>query len=65
MFKRKLCSKCKMGKYTYELDKRSPECLYIGRHKGNYCPMYVKLVKPEKCGFGRNIFRNREKQFTK
>ena len=54
-----------MGKYTYELDKRSPECLYIGRHKGNYCPMYVKLVKPEKCGFGRNIFRNREKQFTK
>ena len=48
MFKRKLCSKCKMGKYTYELDKRSPECPYIGRHRGNDCPMYVKLVKPKK-----------------
>lgn len=60
MFKRKLCPKCKMGKYTYELDKRSPVCPYIGCHNGKKCSMYVKLEKPQKGGFWRGLFRNSE-----
>ena len=50
MFKRKLCPKCKTGKYTYELDRRSPVCPYIGCYSGKKCPMYVKLEKPQKGG---------------
>ena len=58
MFKRKLCPKCKTGKYTYELDKRSPVCPYIGCHNGKKCHMYVKLEKPQKGGFWERIFGN-------
>ena len=58
MFKRKLCPKCKTGKYTYELDRRSPVCPYIGCYSGKKCPMYVKLEKPQKGGFWGRIFGN-------
>ena len=58
MFKRKLCPKCKTGKYTYELDRRSPVCPYIGCYSGKKCPMYVKLEKPQKGGFWERIFGN-------
>ena len=58
MFKRNLCPKCKTGKYTYELDRRSPVCPYIGCYSGKKCPMYVKLEKPQKGGFWERIFGN-------
>lgn len=55
--KRELCPKCKTGKYTYELDKRSPMCPYIGCHNGKKCSMYAK-DKPQKSGFWGRIFGN-------
>ena len=58
MFKRKSCPKCKTGKYTYELDKHSSVCPYIGWYSRKKCPMYVKLEKPQKGGFWENIFGN-------
>ena len=58
MFKRKLCPKCKTGKYTYELDKRSPMCPYIDCYNGKKCPMYVKLEEPQKSSFFERLFRN-------
>lgn len=58
MCKRKLCPSCKTGQYTYELDKRSPVCPYLGCHNGKQCPMYVKLDKPKKDSFWRNLFEN-------
>ena len=45
MFRRKLCPHCKTGKYTYELDSRSPECPYLCCHNGRKCVMYVPLEK--------------------
>ena len=54
MFRRKLCPRCKTGKYTYELDRTSPECPYLGCYKGRKCAMYVKLDKPRKHGFFRS-----------
>ena len=48
MFKRKLCPRCEMGKYTYELDNRSPMCPYIGCYSKYKCPMFVKLKNPQK-----------------
>lgn len=50
MFKKKLCPKCEMGKYTYELDKRSPMCPYIGCYSKKKCPMFIKLKKSKKDG---------------
>ena len=58
MFKRKLCPTCKTGKYTYELDRRSPVCPYIGCYSRKKCPMYDKLEKPQKSGFWGQIFGN-------
>lgn len=34
MCRRKLCPHCKTGKYTHELDSRSPECPYLACHNG-------------------------------
>ena len=65
MFKRKLCPKCKTGKYTYELDRRSPVCPYIGCHNGKKCPMYVKLEKPQKGGFWERITKKERQPATR
>lgn len=56
MLKRKLCPNCKIGKYTYEIDKRSPYCPYLGCCDGKKCSMFVKLDKPKKNSFLREIF---------
>ena len=56
MFKKKLCPKCKTGKYTYELDKRSTECPYIGCYRNNRCSMFVR-IEPKKDGFWAQIFK--------
>lgn len=50
MFKKNLCSRCKMGQYTYALDKRAPECPYISCHNGKKCGMYKKLDKSKNHG---------------
>ncbi len=43
MLRRKLCPRCKTGKYTYELDPHSAECPYLYCHDGKKCTMYEKL----------------------
>lgn len=45
MFKKNLCSHCKTGKYTYELDRHSPVCPYLSFHNGDKCGMYKRLRK--------------------
>lgn len=50
MFKRKLCSRCETGKYTYAIDKHSPMCPYIFCHNGKECGMYKKLHKAKNGG---------------
>ena len=56
MFRRKLCPHCKIGKYTYELDSRSPECPYLACHNGRKCAMYEKLDESKKRSFLSRIF---------
>ena len=56
MFRRKLCPHCKTGKYTYELDRHSPECPYLACHNGRKCAMYEKLDEPKKRSFLSRIF---------
>ncbi len=43
-----LCSQCKTGKYTYELDKNSTLCPYILCNNGKTCSMFEKLDEPDK-----------------
>ncbi len=51
---KKICSRCKMGKYTYELDSKSEVCSYIGCWKKNKCHFYKPLEKePKKGNLGR------------
>ena len=64
MFKKKLCPKCKTGKYTYELDKRSPVCPYIGCYRNKRCSMFVR-IEPKKDGFWGHIFKNGKNHPTK
>lgn len=54
MFGYKLCSHCKTGKYTYDLDGRSAERPYLGCFNGKKCAMYKRLDKPEKRSFRWN-----------
>lgn len=39
---RKLCSTCKTGKETFELDSKAA-CPYIHKNNGKKCPNYVRL----------------------
>lgn len=48
MLGKNLCSHCKTGKDTYELDRRSPECPYLSFHNGDECCMYKRLRKQKK-----------------
>lgn len=55
---RKICPRCKTGKYTYELDPKSEACPYIGCWKKNKCALYKPLDKPSKTGF-LDVFKNK------
>lgn len=48
MLKRKLCSDCKIGKYSYELDTRSTHCPYVRGYNGDGCTMFERLKRFEK-----------------
>ena len=56
--RKKLCSKCKTGLESYELDKTSCECPYILLHDGKKCIMFVKadnkMIKKVNRGKGRS-----------
>lgn len=50
-WKKKICTKCKVGKESYELDRNSDACPYIGCWKNNKCPFYMPLDKSQKRTF--------------
>ena len=45
---KKICPRCKTGKYTYDLDPKSEVCPYIGFWRKNKCPFYKPLDKEHK-----------------
>jgi len=45
-----ICSSCKTGKESYELDKHSEACPYIGCWKDGKCSFYVPLEMPSQTG---------------
>lgn len=47
-WKKQTCPKCKVGKESYELDRHSDTCPYIGCWENGKCPFYVPLDKPQK-----------------
>lgn len=46
--RKKLCPNCKTGKETYELDRHSEYCPYIGAYSKNKCRYYVPLKQEKK-----------------
>ena len=48
MFNKKICPRCKTGKYTYDLDPKSEACPYIGCWRRNKCSFYKPLDKHSK-----------------
>ena len=48
LFKKKICPRCKTGKYTYDLDPKSETCPYICCWKRNKCSFYKPLDKHSK-----------------
>lgn len=55
MFNKKICPRCKTGKYTYDLDPKSEACPYIGCWKRNKCSFYKPLDKNFKKRFLNGI----------
>ena len=49
-FKRQICPRCKTGKYTYELDRHSEACPYIGCWKKGKCSFFEPLESTPKKG---------------
>lgn len=49
-FKKQLCPKCAVGQRSYELDKHSDICPYIGCLKDGKCQFYVPLDNSSKIG---------------
>ncbi len=48
---KKICPRCKTGKYTYDLDPKSEMCPNINYWKNGKCQFYKPLDKPIKKGF--------------
>lgn len=52
---KKICPRCKTGKYTYDLDPKSEVCPYIECWKRNKCHFYKPLDKNSKKSFLNGI----------
>ena len=63
MFNKKICPRCKTGKYTYDLDPKSEVCPYIGCWRRNKCHFYKPLNKTSQKGFLNRIL-NKESDKT-
>jgi hypothetical protein len=48
LFNKKICPRCKTGKYTYDLDPKSEACPYIGCWRRNKYSFYKPLDKHSK-----------------
>lgn len=53
--KKRICPRCKTGKYTYELDPKAEVCPYIECWKRNKCSFYKPLDKNSKKHFLNGI----------
>ena len=53
IWEKQICPRCKTGKDSYELDKRSEACPYISCWKNGKCAFYEPLEKPKKKPFMR------------
>ena len=60
---KKICPRCKTGKYTYDLDPKSEVCPYIGCWRRNKCHFYKPLNKTSQKGFLNRIL-NKESDKT-
>lgn len=49
--KKQICPRCKTGKHTYEVDKHSEICPYIGSWTKGKCQFYVPIDNKTKKGF--------------
>ena len=49
-FKKQICPRCKTGKYTYDLDRHSEACPYIGCWKKGKCSFFEPLESTPKKG---------------
>lgn len=47
-WKKQICPKCKVGKESYELDRYSETCTYIGCWKDGKCQFYIPIEKSSK-----------------
>ena len=45
-WEKQICPKCNVGKESYDLDKHSDTCPYMGCWKDGKCNYYVPLEKP-------------------
>ena len=57
-WKRRICQKCKTGKYTYELDRRSDACPYIIFYKGKTCKFFEPLKEEKRLFSGKASSKN-------
>ncbi len=58
---KQICSMCKTGKYTYELDKHSQVCPYISCIGKGKCSFFVPLEKTSKL----SVFKMQKRGKTK
>ncbi len=59
-WKRQICPKCKIGKWSYDLDKRSMTCPYIKCWKDGKCHFYEPFDMLSKQG----IFKENKNKVT-
>lgn len=51
---RHICSNCRTGKDTYDIDPKSETCPYIECLKNGKCSFYVPLEKPSEANASKN-----------
>ncbi len=50
ILKKQICPRCKTGKESYELDRHSEVCPYIGCWKNGKCPYFQSVEKTSEKG---------------
>lgn len=63
LFKKQICPRCKTGKYTYDLDRHSEACPYIGCWKKGKCSFFEPLETTPKKGFFSGFKNKRSVNF--
>lgn len=58
-WKKQICPKCKVGKWSYELDKHSEACPYIGCWKDGKCQFFEPINDSSKKGIFSGLINKR------